>query len=175
MSSLPTKPRYASLGLVSEGTVKPEDLIPRFAGVLRELNGNKKLLSQCDNIDWSDDSDEAADSRSYLVGQLLGSLDEYAPPLCNFGTRRDDGAVTSGDGAGDGASYGFWLAVNLHAHAELAEQGVHVCNRLPPDLAHASDAKFWKDSIKIEYFLVVTDDGNATLYDTQGVEIWSIV
>jgi hypothetical protein len=88
-------------GTVSSGTMREQDLIPRFLEVLDEHAPAKakELLdlypNTLENLDDEDDSDEFA--RGMLLSDLFEALNEIAPEGHYFGAHE-----------GDGADYGFW-------------------------------------------------------------------
>ena len=82
---------------ISWGTMRSEDLIPKFLGVLKTyakdkydeyVNENPEVL----NIDGLDD-----ETLGWIVDELFDKLDEIAPEGTYFGAHPDDGA-----------DYGFW-------------------------------------------------------------------
>ena len=86
----------ATIGSISSGTLRTEDLLSAFASELRYLaNGHPGNLTLADEADAVEDfdSDEAVE----LVNDLIDILNEYAPPYCYFGAHE-----------GDGADFGFW-------------------------------------------------------------------
>jgi hypothetical protein len=139
--------KYASLGSISSGTLRTEDLLPAFADALEDLvnaNGgfwaNRNLLiAEARAVDpQSDDADE-------LVQELQDALQEFAPPYCYFGAHE-----------GDGADFGFWVVSDLFENTrqyELERGGELPC-------ACCFDGS---------EFLVVNDHGNATLYAKQAI------
>ena len=68
------------LGSISTGTLRPEDLLPRFMGALEELTGTIEERYDEDNMD-----------------ELIDDLNNACPPFVYFGTLE-----------GDGADFGFW-------------------------------------------------------------------
>jgi hypothetical protein len=88
-------------GTVSSGTMRDQDLIPRFLEVLDEHAPSKakELLDLYQNtlehLDDESDSDEMA--RAMLLADLFEALNEIAPEDTYFGASE-----------GDGADYGFW-------------------------------------------------------------------
>lgn len=74
-------------GTVSHGTLRPEDLIPKFGEALRDLSPRHWRLFVRDQ---SDDMQEN-------VVQLMDLLDLAAPEGYHFGTHE-----------GDGSDFGFW-------------------------------------------------------------------
>ena len=79
---------------ISSGTMRTEDLFPRFVAVLRQYNPEE--AKQYDGIDPASIPDpEVAD----LMDRLFNSMDTIAPEGCYFGAHE-----------GDGADFGFWSA-----------------------------------------------------------------
>ena len=68
------------LGSISTGTLRPEDLLPRFMGALEELTGTIEERYDEDNMD-----------------ELIDDLNNACPPFVYFGALE-----------GDGADFGFW-------------------------------------------------------------------
>ena len=81
------------LGTVSEGTLRPEDLIVAFMGVLADV-AHPRYREFLDAWFEHAPDDEAA---SALVDELIDTLDEIAPPHIYFGAHW-----------GDAADFGFW-------------------------------------------------------------------
>lgn len=104
-------------GSISTGTLRPEDLIPRFIEVATELQETRSLEPGADRPErvrrWGEidsqlgdlerrcdvpgyfDSDGAADDLEYL----FDLLNELAPDGLTFGAHH-----------GDGADFGFWAS-----------------------------------------------------------------
>ena len=88
----------ATIGTVSHGTMRAEDLIPDFASELESLCDvddkatYKALLVEAASI--TDYESEAAD---YILTDLFDALDNFSPPYCYFGAHE-----------GDGSLFGFW-------------------------------------------------------------------
>lgn len=81
-------------GTVSHGTMRPEDLIPEFTWVLRQLDTKKeytRLVSSANyQYIWTGGDDAMLES-------LFDALNELAPEGYYFGAH-----------PGDGSDYGFW-------------------------------------------------------------------
>lgn len=88
---MPTEFKYA--GTVSHGTMRSEDLIPCFIGVLEDLNPEHAQLA--DWREWPTDYDE--DGTMFLIEDLFDALNTVAPDGYYFGANE-----------GDGSDYGFW-------------------------------------------------------------------
>lgn len=65
---------------ISHGTMRPEDLIPKFLEVLEELN-----------------PEAGQEAQSQFLSELFDLLDQEAPEGFYFGSH-----------PGDGSDYGFW-------------------------------------------------------------------
>lgn len=76
---------------ISHGTMKPEDLIPKFLEVLEELN--PKVSESAKR--WNELAIEEAQSQ--FLSELFDLLDQEAPEGFYFGSH-----------PGDGSDYGFW-------------------------------------------------------------------
>jgi hypothetical protein len=84
-------------GTVSEGTMRPEDLIPAFMEVLQQFwperaEGITEEYSNDANFDY-----DSEDADWMLNESLFDALNEIAPEGCYFGSH-----------PGDGVDYGFW-------------------------------------------------------------------
>lgn len=92
------------IGSVIEGTLRTQDLLPRFLDLLRELNPELwmrwttpgyeeyvRLPSEANDPWW--DGDEATD----VLSNLIEALDDLAPPRCYFGSH-----------FGNSSDFGFW-------------------------------------------------------------------
>ena len=157
-----------TIGTISSGTHRLEDLIPTLACELESLAANNgraaefaplvvesaviaDALDGAKNIagrDWSQTDLDA----SGMMESLMNALDEFAPPYFYFGTH-----------PGDGADFGFWLSEFFSDEFE----GLKV-----DDLA----------AIPNDYegeAIVINDHGNMSLYTVRKGEkitaVWSIV
>lgn len=147
--------KYARIGSISSGTMRPEDLIPEYLYTLKQLD-RKRYVAIADEyravIDEGEPDPEQAD---YCLQALEDALQEFAPPFCYFGAHE-----------GDGADYGFWVSV------ESVQDGVADGTILKVE---AGDE--WPDPLPAgtEWVLEVNDHGNMELYDSKGQSIWGIV
>jgi hypothetical protein len=153
--------RYASVGTVSSGTMRDDDLIDAFTSELEyqlkrqsrrfKRGAMRKLLRECYHWQAQHDTDQAEDG-SDLVTELFDALETFAPPYGYFG------AVD-----GDGADYGFWIS-------DPRECGF---DGLVLD-AGDSAPRAYRGEV-----LTISDHGNMTLYcvDARGKwhEIWGVV
>lgn len=154
------------LGSVSHGTMRAEDLIPCFIGVLH-ASGKRALANKYEreynslDMETSDGQDIAAD----ILSDLFDALDGQSPDYTTFGAHE-----------GDGADYGFWPswdAIEKDAHRSRDDSGRLELVKVP-DMSRAPVA----NASAPKYVLNVNNHGNATLYRHAGhrwVEIWSVV
>ena len=88
--------QFAFAGTISWGTLRPQDLIPRFAGVLAEMGeltpDEKTLVQEAQGL-----TDYKAEQAAYVLDELFDALREHAPEGYYFGANE-----------GDGADFGFW-------------------------------------------------------------------
>jgi len=151
----------ATIGSISEGTLRNSDLYDAFFSTLRHLDpsgaeeflagfsvdGGESLLEagEKEGFDW--EAFYESEDGSFAVEALEERLRDLAPDYCTFGAAD-----------GDGASFGFWPDVDT-----LEE-----------------DARYTDDVVKVDslpsYIMQVSDHGNVTLYRVTGVEeVWSVV
>ncbi len=171
------KTKYANLGSVSSATMRAEDLIPCFVGVLDDIRENiaapgpttepsaeteerKQTVSRLDDILGAIEQRMRAEdyyeseSADYDLEDLFTALEEFAPPYCYFGTNE-----------GDGADYGFWIAWD--SLEDDCRYG---------DVLKIPSGDEWPEDLEgAEYVLEVNDHGNAMLYATDHTEVWSCV
>jgi hypothetical protein len=172
--------KTARIGAVSEGTMRPEDLIPAFCDELRELDTEGEyaaLLMEAstwmdiDAEDWARIAMESTSSEirdrledgNDILGELFDALESFSPPYCFFGASE-----------GDGACYGWfpsWDSIRDAVHdGEILSVG-----------DYKRDAKTTWEDVPEDYtgtILHVNDHGNATLYtvtDGKMEEVWAIV
>ncbi len=147
--------RQVSLGSVSSGTMRPEDLIPEFLYVLGQADkpAHDALVEEYEDVLDSDDPD--MEQQDYALEALFNALDQVAPPYCYFGAHE-----------GDGADYGFWVSWD-----SLEED----CQDGPVLKINAGDE--WPNPLpeETEFVLEVNDHGNATLLTVTDKEVWSVV
>lgn len=94
---------------VSWGTLKSEDLIPKFLDVLKTYGKDKYdayIKANPEVEDWKDLDDE---TMGWVVDELTDLLNEIAPDGCYFGASDSDGA-----------DFGFWSMSNESKKSEDA-------------------------------------------------------
>jgi|GEM_PF-1419037 len=179
MATKKRKPRY-SIGSVSSGTMRPEDLIPAFLSQLEhELKYGPKqdratrkahaalvrdITARMDELENYFDTDDASDD----VAALEDALQSYAAPYFYFGAH-----------PGDGADYGFWLSESWDDDVtpvdELDEQEFK-SGAFMPDIkvSDTSEVPKWFRGGVVH----VNERGNVTLYVKSArklTEVWGIV
>lgn len=158
-----------TIGSVSHGTMRTEDLLPVFLDLLEEVAGageHESLIMDANNwIDRDDDDDEDTEEEDFqdheatgseIVNELIDALDQYCPAYCYFGAH-----------PGDGGDYGVWPCMDDVEQRVRDNDGLVVSDlsEVPDDYAGE--------------VLYVNDHGNVTLYEQDGKgrrrEIWAVV
>jgi hypothetical protein len=166
--------KTASIGSISHGTLKTNDLLSAFISEMESLmlvNGDffskpenfssrdllNNLIGEAQDC-FGDDGEIKEDSED-LAEQLVNEdfpdkFGEYfAPSFCYFGTH-----------PGDGSDFGFW-PIDIE---EIKEQVEFV----------SSESQEWPDDDFKGEFLHINERGNCTLYvreNGKDREIWSLV
>lgn len=143
----------ATLGTVSHGTLRPEDLLESFAYELRQLDPENALLGEYLDLDcldeWTDEQQEAA---SELVNDMIDALSEHAPTFCYFGAH-----------PGDGSDFGFWFDYESFEDSRRCKECINIDGSEEQEkiaaLIAAADAC---------YACFVNDHGNVTIYGADG-------
>lgn len=172
MKSLPT----LSIGSISSGTLRQEDLIPAYVSAVEDLidaiatNAPTDLESQQEHVQTSKrltDMLAAIEKRQEEEGyydseaadfdaeELTETLNEFCPQYTYFGSHE-----------GDGADIGVWVSWDsLEDDARFGEVlKIDDTSEIPADYRG--------------YALHVNDHGNATLYnvtDAGNEEVWAVV
>ena len=153
-----------TIGTVSEGTLRTEDLLEAFSTELTHLakqvpqhQQHLALVFEAqtefeeDTADWDDDT---IDKAGYVLDELQDALNEYCPPFVYFGAH-----------PGDGADFGFWPDMDslMDAYYDAYE---HSEADITP-----TDAVFLpEDNIYVQ----VSDHGNTTVMDMDRNVLWSV-
>lgn len=129
-----------TLGTVSHGTMRPQDLIPRFLDVLKDVDPGQHsafIMTPFTAVpayvqDEGDDSEWwASEDAQHLVNELFDALDGAAPDGVYFGAHE-----------GDGSDYGFWPVDPCFYDEDAA-----VDDDVPCDLLYiAKHVMTWPDS-----------------------------
>lgn len=149
--------KQVSIGSVSIGSVRAEDLIPAFVDELRELADTDEARALVAGVDERMEAEDYYDSddSQFDLEELEAMLGSYAPSYCYFGAHE-----------GDGADFGFWVSWDSIRDAQ--HDG---------DILTVADLSEVPDDYRGEVFHV-NDHGNGTLYVTDSgklSEVWSVV
>lgn len=158
----------ASLGSISHGTLRTEDLLSAFISELEwQVSRNGDYFCRPENIGerdnlasligeaqdcFAEDGNEIdadkEDEASELVNETLpDALNSFSPPYCFFGSHE-----------GDGSDFGFWPSVS-----EIEE------------LPTYDDTNAAKEAGETNDFKVVSDHGNVEIYSASGESILGLV
>lgn len=158
--------RYAEIGEISSGTLRPEDLLETFAETLRSLlkiqpkgfpkKEHRRLIREADfllgKLEEGGDEPETGD----VLADLSDALGDFAPPYCYFGTLE-----------GDGACFGFWPDLD-----RIDEEGRYGSEVMKLDAGDDIPPEFRG------YVAMVSDHGNIEFGAARGGKfkpIWSCV
>lgn len=157
--------KTATVGSISHGTLRTEDLLSAFSAELSyHLNRNPEgeAWATCDGVSnraryvalvaeaeavEDFDSDEAAE----MVDSLSDALEEFAPPYCYFGATE-----------GDGSDFGFWPCM------DQIEELPHLVEA--EDRTRAEDCRAMGEDSKL-----VNDHGNVTVFAADGTVLIELV
>lgn len=173
------RPRVLSVGTISHGTLRMEDLIPALAGELDRLQlsrAERKAVREA--LSWDPDTGcvhgephapVCADCETEpddLYEALTEIADAHVPDYCYFGAHE-----------GDGADIGVWVSWDAIDEAGFGKYPELVRSR--KDIDARTIAREHPDAT---HALEVNDHGNATLYRKvrrgRGYtwrEVWSVV
>ena len=146
-----------TIGSISHGTLRPEDLIDAYAWELRQFAKNEGegrltvqeaiLLAMCDS--WLETAGEECEpdmaKAEELLDDLTEALESRAPPYCYFGNTQ-----------GDGSDFGFWP--DMDAINDL------------PCVENSDEARDLGEDCRY-----VNDHGNVTVYGGDGSVIIDFV
>lgn len=171
-----TKPTVLPLGTISEGTLRPEDLIPAYLDAIADIRVTRRERCIADGIRletrfptfYEPDGDTGShDNLDHAIERLTEILESHVPDYCYFGTLE-----------GDGACFGVWVS------DEVLTPGARVDDLIRSEYSPSQ----WREMCGrpgqpaedhgCTYYLQVNDHGNATLYRRAGnrwVEVWSVV
>lgn len=174
------KPTTLPLGTISEGTLRPEDLIPAYLDALdgirltkaeratvRTVRARYEKAEQSDTQDGESTSYYADENSSFDIDDLTQILDSHCPDYTYFGSLE-----------GDGACFGVWASIeSLEEDSRFGDNGVVKIDAGDAFPVYSRDTKE-HPSQKANYVMSVTDHGNVTLYRRAGnrwIEVWSVV
>jgi len=112
--------KKASIGSISEGTLRTDDLIEASLSCLEDLDPEaaEQMVEAMDKDDA--DPDE-------ILDELRELLEDHAPDLCYFGMME-----------GDGACYGFWPC-EMQIRDSIHDKETLAVEDLPSYILHTSD------------------------------------
>jgi hypothetical protein len=144
--------KYASIGSISCGTLRTEDLLSTFASELDTLVKQNydsldppTLFKYAALIGAAEVMTEDHESADDILIELQDALETFALSYCYFGTN-----------AGDGADFGFWPSMES-------------VNELPR-VENGDEAKALGEDC-----VFVNDHGNVTVFGGDGSVIWDCV
>jgi len=154
--------KVLSLGVISEGTLKAEDIVSAMASELAPLRlsrSHRALVAKARRFDpsaYDDDDLAASNAADDLLTDLMNAAEDYLPAYAHIGMAE-----------GDGACLGVWAS--LESLSEDARFGDGVLKVADTGEVPRGYSGFVMD---------VNDHGNVTLYRaSRGKlrEIWAIV
>jgi hypothetical protein len=140
----------ATVGTISHGTLRAEDLVITFADELRRFVPDHDRVKEADAVQtlWARGWESIYEDEPHidaLLSDLITALDEHAPPYCYFGTNE-----------GDGSDFGYWPSME-----QIEEL---------PNVDHAAIADYPNEDHKY-----VNDHGNVTVYGADGSVLLELV
>ena len=143
-----------SIGSLSHGTLRAQDLADALLDALRAMGHDDKTLlrdlatiaGHDDDDDDDDDNDSPMEWADECINDGIDALQEYAPPFCYVGMHE-----------GDGSDLGVWPM--LDAVQEAIREGDAITIDDLADLDSLSVAE-----CKASYAVHVKDHGNMSLY-----------
>jgi hypothetical protein len=152
-----------TLGTVSEGTLRTEDLLDAFSNTLAALareepqnHAHLRLVSEAQTEFADAMSADDYEQAGYVIGELEDALGEYCPPFIYFGAH-----------PGDGADFGFW------ADADALDDALRYAEDTDDDDTKRIHACGCDDECGV--LVQTSDHGNITVMDMKRNELWSMV
>lgn len=140
-----------TIGSISHGTLREEDLLSAFTSELSRLDDDNVYAAL---VKEAEEIDPESEHVSEIINDLSDALNDFAPPYCYFGSTE-----------GDGADFGFWPSIDSLEDAVRDGEVLKVSDlsEVPSDY--------------IGEVALVNDHGNVTFGHTvaQFVEDWSVV
>lgn len=184
-------PKTLRPGTISEGTLRPEDVVPELLRCAEHVRMSQADHTKIETLraDWDahDASDEPGEIAAEIWADLVDLLDRYVPPYCYVGAIE-----------GDRAAIGVWVSEDALRDAisdgEVWEEQECDCGLDQRDY-HGSAAERYAEAYRVAwndprrkgyhrgtcagrmpqgvtYRLVTSDHGNRTLYTRAGKEVW---
>lgn len=139
---------YLPLGSYSSGTMREEDLIPRFISALGMVDAAAATRMK---KEWHAITDDEELSM-FCWEELLPALEEHTPPYTYFGSHE-----------GDGADYGVWIS-HESIEEDLENETLRPMRKGEPFIPGETDVVLLSDS----------GDYEALLNGQTGQKIWEI-
>lgn len=161
------------LGTISHGTLRPQDIAAALLAEFDEILDKHQIADLSCIAYYDEDSDEMDDDKQE-ARDLLENWPEIFADVCDTIEAHEDFPPFCYLGAheGDGADLGIWISWDAIGEAEHCGEVVRIS-----DLSDIDDMS--RDDIaEAEWFLLINDHGNATLYPVAiaaGEEAWSVV
>ena len=136
----------ATVGTISHGTMRIEDLIESFVWEVEDCrltHEGRKLIDRANG--WLAREKKDWDEGQGILDKLFFLMDSFAPPYCYFGASE-----------GDGSDFGFWPSNDAIDELPRVE-GAEDAKRLGEDCAY------------------VSDHGNVTIYGGNGKVLLELV
>jgi hypothetical protein len=146
-----------SIGSISTGTLRPEDLLPAFSRELERHAPDHALVTAADDILNRLPDDWDGGGASELINEIQDALQEHCPPFVTFGAH-----------PGDGADFGFWPDMERIQETLTAATIGHTLT-LPRNGE-------WEWTLEDDGVIVATNDhGNVTVMDMDRNVLWAVV
>ena len=161
-----TTRRPFQLGTVSHGTLRPQDLLPKFLETLTALGGDIPKDLECgthieylnypgpDTTACDDDSPFwTSEEAGWDMEALCDALQNCCPPFVYFGNTE-----------GDGSDFGYWPDM------DSLNDAIDPTSCLS---RQASNGEYYLEDEEV--YVHVNDDGNVTVMDMERNVLWSCV
>jgi hypothetical protein len=150
--------RTPTLGSISTGTLRTEDLLHAVIGEVEYLFGADYIETHKDANDWiikpliaaKAVTDYDSDDAGFILDELIDALNEYAPAHVSLGMH-----------PGDGADLGWWPG------------DFDGCDTVPVDQGPNGDGAFIDTECGL--YVEINDHGNTTVKQLGGDVIWAAV
>ena len=155
-----------TIGTVSAGTLRTEDLLNTFSSELAHLaryepqnQAHLRLAFEADTSfqDFDESDTKQVEQAEESITELMDALNEYCPPFVYFGTH-----------PGDGADFGFWPDMDALHEAMYYTKHIVGVEHPPSDVGEHT----FED---MGVIIQISDHGNIRVMDMDRNELWSVV